>query len=124
MRKALNKIPSKIINTSKKALAASSLIAALVTASPSNAQTTAQNNKATTSVNIVSNDALNFALNNVDKYYPDMKEHLDSLVDHFRDQEQKDTVNFLFQEHVLKNITDPKDQVTAIIYCIEKFVFK
>ncbi|MFA6256212.1 MAG: hypothetical protein WC606_03430 [Candidatus Absconditabacterales bacterium] len=70
------------------------------------------------------NDALSFAVNNVSKYYPDMKEHLDSLVNHFRDQEQKDTVNFLFQKHILKNITDPKKQVTSILYCIEHFVFK
>ncbi len=70
------------------------------------------------------NDALDFAVKNVDKYYPDMKEHLDSLIDKFRDQEQKDTVNFLFQEHIFKNINDPKKKVASIIYCIESFVFK
>jgi|GEM_PF-6698640 len=73
---------------------------------------------------ITSNDALTFAVNNVDTYYPDMKEHLDSLIEKFRDQEQKDTVNFLFQEHIFKNISDPKKQVASIIYCIENFVFK
>ena len=68
-------------------------------------------------------NALIFATNNVSTYYPDMKEHLDSLINHFRDQEQKDTVNLLFQQHIFKNITDPKEQVAAIIYCIETFVF-
>jgi len=71
-----------------------------------------------------SNDALTFAVKNVDKYYPDMKDHLDTLINSFRDQEQKDTVNFLFQQHIFKNITDPQKQVASIIYCIENFVFK
>jgi len=108
-----------------KALATTALLLALNGWDPSFAQTPQNNsNKVTTTVNINTNDALSFAVNNVDKYYPDMKWHLDSLVDHFRDQEQKDTVNFLFQTCVLKNITDPKKQVASIIYCIEHFVFK
>jgi len=69
-------------------------------------------------------NALDFAVQNVDKYYPDMKEHLDTMINSFRDQEQKDTVNFLFQQHIFKNLHEEKDQVTAIIYCIERFVFK
>jgi len=69
-------------------------------------------------------DALDFATQNVDKYYPDMKEHLDTLLNSFRDQEQKDTVNYLFQQHIFKNIQDEKKQVASIIYCIESFVFK
>ena len=32
-------------------------------------------------------NALDFAVQNVDKYYPDMKEHLDNLLESFRDQE-------------------------------------
>ena len=73
---------------------------------------------------ITINDALTFAVSNVDTYYPDMKEHVDSLMNKFRDQEQRDTVNFLFQEYIFKNISDPKKQVASIIYCIENFVFK
>ena len=68
-------------------------------------------------------NALDFAVKNVDKYYPDMREHVDSLINSFRDQEQKDTVNFLFQEHIFKNIKDEKKQVASIIYCIESLVF-
>ncbi len=107
-----------------KALATTALLLALNWWNPLFAQTTQNNsNKVTTTVNVTSNDALSFAVNNVDKYYPDMKEHLDSLVNHFWDQEQKDTVNFLFQEHIFKNIADSKEQVACIFYCIETFVF-
>lgn len=69
-------------------------------------------------------NALDFVSDNVSKYYPEMKQHVDSLINNFRDQEQKDTVNFLFQEYVFKNISDPQKQVASIIYCIENFVFK
>lgn len=68
--------------------------------------------------------ALDFAIQNVDKYYPDMKQHLDTMINSFRDEEQKDTVNFLFQEHILKNIKNEKDQITGILYCLERFIFK
>ncbi|MCX6822389.1 MAG: hypothetical protein NTX91_00125, partial [candidate division SR1 bacterium] len=69
-------------------------------------------------------NALDFAVKNVDLYYPGMHQHLDSLINHLRDQEQKDTVNFLFQEHIFKNISDPKKQVAAVIYAMENMVFK
>ncbi len=141
MRDKPNKQPWNFLSKAKKAFAVGSLFTALIAADPSSAQTIAQKNDfpagqttafndkdptaidKTTTVSVVPN-AFTFAATNVDKYFPDMKEHLDSLMNHFRDQEQKDTVNFLFQEYVTKNITDPKKQVASILYCIENFVFK
>ena len=69
-------------------------------------------------------NALTFAVKNVSKYYPDMKGHLDTLISKFRCQEQKDTVNTLFQNYIFKNINDTQKQIASIMYCIENFVFK
>jgi hypothetical protein len=94
------------------------LVTALIAGAPSSAQTVQNNNKVTTTVNVTTNNALTFAINNVNKYYPDMKNHLDNMITKFRDQEHKDSTIKLLNI-MTKNITDPKQKVGAIIYALE-----
>lgn len=68
-------------------------------------------------------NALTFATNNVDKYYPDMKGHLDTLLSNFWNNDQKNAVDSLLNEHIIKNIVDPKQRTAAIIYSIEKYAY-
>jgi hypothetical protein len=57
------------------------------------------------------NDAFNFAMNNVDKYYPDMKKHLEDMIKQFgTDTERKDAVSTIFDE-TLMGISDPKQRI-------------
>ena len=51
-----------------------------------------------------------------------MKEHLDSLINNFRDEEQKDATIKLLDEMV-ENISDPAQKTGAIIYALERKVF-
>lgn len=56
------------------------------------------------------NDAFNFAMNNVDKYYPDMKKHLEDMIKQFgTDTERKDIVTKIFNETFM-DIADPKQK--------------
>src|SRR5574344_1880515 len=68
------------------------------------------------------NNALDFAVQNVDKYYPDMKEHLDSLINSFRDQEHRDSTLTLLNI-MAANISDPEQKTGAIILALE-YVFR
>lgn len=63
-------------------------------------------------------DALSFALQNVDKYYPDMKEHLITMTNSFRDEEHQNTTLKLLDE-MIKNISNPQQKTGAIIYALE-----
>ncbi|MEI6672875.1 MAG: hypothetical protein WCL02_06165 [bacterium] len=57
------------------------------------------------------NDVFNFALNNVDKYYPDMKKHLTDMINQFgTDKERKDTVINIFNQTIM-TIQDPKQRI-------------
>jgi len=67
-------------------------------------------------------DALDFAVQNVDKYYPDMKEHLTTMINSFRDQEHRDSTLALLNK-MSENISDPAQKVGAVIYCLERRVF-
>ncbi len=68
------------------------------------------------------NDAFNFAMNNVDKYYPDMKKHLEDMIKQFgTDTERKDAVSTIFDE-TLMGISDPKQRIWAIIYSLEGYI--
>jgi len=69
------------------------------------------------------NDALSYASTNVSKYYPDMKEHLNTLLSNFRNDDQRNAVDSLLNKHIMKNITDPKQRTAAIIYAIEKYAY-
>lgn len=51
-------------------------------------------------------NALTFATQNVDKYYPDMKKHLTTMTNSFRDEEHQDATIKLLDEMV-ENISDP-----------------
>lgn len=56
------------------------------------------------------NDAFDFAMNNVDKYYPDMKTHLEDMLKRFgTDTERRDIVTKIFNE-TLMGISDPKQR--------------
>lgn len=61
-----------------------------------------------------SNDALSFASNKVNLYYPDMKDHLATMIKSFRDQEHQDATIVLLNK-MAANITDPKQKTGAII---------
>lgn len=63
-------------------------------------------------------NAFAFAKQNVSKYYPDMKDHLDTLLNHFRDQEQKDSTIALLNK-MIEKISDPEQKTGAIIYALE-----
>ncbi len=76
-------------------------------------QQAAQREKNPDSTNI-----LNFAIENVDKYYPDMKEHLETMLNSFRDEEHKEAVTKLLSE-MATNIQDPKQKIGAIILALE-----
>jgi hypothetical protein len=67
-------------------------------------------------------NALDFAVQNVDTYYPDMKEHLDTMINSFRDEEHRSATIKLLNEMV-KNISDPAQKTGAIIYALERRVF-
>ena len=67
-------------------------------------------------------NALDFAVQNVDKYYPDMKEHLDTMINSFRDEEHRSATIKLLNEMV-ENISDPAQKTWAIIYALERRVF-
>ncbi len=67
-------------------------------------------------------NALTFATQNVDKYYPDMKEHLTTMMNSFRDEEHQSATIKLLDEMVV-NITDPAQKTGAIILALE-FVFR
>lgn len=67
---------------------------------------------------ITTNDVLTFAVNNVDTYYPDMKEHLETMLNSFRDEEHKEAVTKLLSE-MAANIQDPKQKIGAIILALE-----
>jgi hypothetical protein len=68
------------------------------------------------------NDALSYASTNVSKYYPDMKDHLITMINSFRDQEHKDaTMNLL--NKMVSNISNPEQKTGAIIYALEMSVF-
>jgi hypothetical protein len=100
-----------------------SLLAALTAADPAfvDAQTTTNTNKNTITV-VDSTDALTYAKNNVSKYYPDMKAHLDTMMKSFRDKEHKDSTVALLNKMV-ENITDPAQKVGAVIEALEFSVF-
>ena len=66
--------------------------------------------------------ALDFAIQNVDKYYPDMKQHLDTMINSFRDEEHKEATTKLLNE-MTTSITDPKQKTAAIIAALEWKVF-
>lgn len=68
------------------------------------------------------NDALSFALNSVSTYYPDMKDHLNGMINSFRDEEHKDATITLLNKMV-ENISNPEQKVGAIIYALEMTVF-
>jgi hypothetical protein len=63
-------------------------------------------------------NALDFATQNVDQYYPDMKEHLTTMMNSFRDEEHQSATIKLLDEMVV-NITDPAQKTGAIIYALE-----
>lgn len=67
-------------------------------------------------------NALTFAANNVDQYYPDMKEHLTTMMNSFRDEEHRSATIKLLNEMV-ENISDPAQKTWAIIYALERRVF-
>lgn len=57
------------------------------------------------------NDAFDFAINNVDKYYPDMKKHLEDMIKQFgTDTERKEVVSKIFDETFM-GIADPKQRI-------------
>lgn len=69
------------------------------------------------------NDALNFAVSNVSKYYPDMKEYLTSMINQFgTDKERKNAVDEIFNKTIMQ-IEDPKQKIWATIYALEWYVF-
>jgi hypothetical protein len=68
-------------------------------------------------------DALSYASANVSKYYPDMQDHLNALLSNFWNDDQKNAVDSLLNEHIMKNITDPKQRTAAIIYAIERYAY-
>ena len=74
------------------------------------------------SVDVDSDNALTFAVDNVDKYYPDMKDHLTTMMNSFRDEEHQSATIKLLDEMVA-NITDPAQKTGAIIYALEWKVF-
>ncbi len=67
-------------------------------------------------------NALDFAVQNVDQYYPDMKEHLNTMVNSFRDDEHKEATNKLLNEMIV-NIEDPKIKTGLIIGVLEFSIF-
>ncbi len=67
-------------------------------------------------------DAFTYALDNVGKYYPDMKNHLTTMLNSFWDQEHKDTTLALLNT-MITNITDPAQKTGAIIWALEYSVF-
>ena len=70
------------------------------------------------------NNALSYAINNVDKYYPDMTAHLNGMISQFgNDTERRDIVIQIFGETIMK-IQDPKQRIGAIIYTLEAAVFR
>ena len=69
------------------------------------------------------NDALSYASTNVSKYYPDMKDHVNMLLNNFRNDDQRNAVDSLLNKHIMKNITVPKQRTAAIIYAIEKYAY-
>ncbi len=67
-------------------------------------------------------DALSYASDNVSKYYPDMANHLTTMLNSFRDKEHKDaTTNLL--NNMIANISSPEQKVGAIIGALEYSVF-
>ena len=68
------------------------------------------------------NDALSYATANVSTYYPDMVDHLTTMINSFRDQEHKEATTALLNEMV-KNISNPAQKTGAII-CALEFVFR
>lgn len=58
-----------------------------------------------------STNALTFAVNNVSKYYPDMKDHLKGMIDAFgKNTEWKTAVNNIFNQTIM-TISDPKQRI-------------
>ncbi|MFA7298026.1 MAG: hypothetical protein WC010_00045 [Candidatus Absconditabacterales bacterium] len=69
-------------------------------------------------------DALKFATENVNKYYPDMKDYLDGMINQFgKNTERKNVVDSILIEAAMK-ISNSKQRVGAIIYALEKYVFR
>ncbi|MEI6774843.1 MAG: hypothetical protein WCL18_09010 [bacterium] len=57
-------------------------------------------------------------MNNI-HHYPDMKKHLNDMINQFgTDTERKDVVSKIFNE-TLMNIPNPKQRTAAIIYALE-----
>lgn len=68
--------------------------------------------------------ALSFAVNNVDKYYPDMKDHLNWMINQFgRNTERKNAVDSIFSQTIME-IADPIQRIWAIIYALEGYIFR
>lgn len=120
-------ILQKIKQPFNKGLATTALILALNGGDPSFAQNihtmNVTRNANTTNIakdTIIKDttDALSFATNNVDKYYPDMKEHLNTMINSFRDKEHKDSTLVLLNKMV-ENISDSSQKTWAIIYALE-----
>ena len=67
-------------------------------------------------------DALSYASDHVGTEYPDMVNHLTTMLNSFRDQEHKDATTNLLNKMVA-NISDPTQKVGAIIGALEYSVF-
>ena len=68
------------------------------------------------------NDALSYASDHVRTEYPDMANHLTTMLNSFRDKEHKDATTNLLNKMVA-NITNPTQKVGAIIGALEYSVF-
>ncbi|MCX6825224.1 MAG: hypothetical protein NTY80_03275 [candidate division SR1 bacterium] len=113
--------PSGLFN---KAFVTTALLFALNSATHAFAQSRpTDKSRASITLTASTSDAASFAMNNVDTYYPDMKEHLDTLLSNFWNEDQRNAVDSLLNEHIMKNISDPKQRTAAIIYCIEKYAY-
>ena len=64
---------------------------------------------------------LDYVMLNIDKYYPDMKEHTKKLIASIPTKERKDAVNGILQETVWK-ATDDKQRIGGTIYVLESYV--
>ena len=121
--------PNKLFSKAKKLIAAWSLFGALIASDPSFAQTGKDTNK-TSNIEYVKKDTTNainsfmdFALKNTEKYYPNTKEHLNIMLNSFRDQEHKDSTLTIIKD-MIENISDSAQKVGATIYFLEMSVFR
>jgi hypothetical protein len=71
------------------------------------------------------NNPLAFTLKNIYKYYPDkeIEEHANFLINRLWNWMIRDSINDLLSTYIIKNISDPKQQIWTIMYSLEDDVF-